>query len=313
MSEIYKSTEWYINLLKDDVNLSERSKTTYLSTIRNSILKKTNENELHNILIDATKYIGIILGGDISDSTRHTSLSIIVSFFNRYTILKEKYANSHNIWVAEYMKITNILNDRKKSNIPSEKHAKGVLEWKKILEKRDEQEYGSMCHLLLSMYTYIPPRRQEDYARLRVYFDPSYDPKKDHNHLHIYSNRYETNYICIKDYKTAKIYDTYIDTNLPYELIDIIITSFQRFPRRMLFVDNNGDDFKDVNRFQLYSNSMLKKIFNNEYITVSSLRHSFATYIRGLNLSMNDHEKLALKMGHSYMKSLEYSYITKQE
>jgi len=290
----------------------------------NKILKETKEEDLHKVIINPKYYIHQLNRDDIPLSTRESMMGVILSIMSRIknTSLnpqnkedKEDKENKemekqHKIWYDVFKDINASRREIAGSNKPSDKQEKGLLNWKDVLKKRDKLEVGSDEHLLLSLYTYIPPRRQMDYYKLRVYFDENCVPQKDHNHFHVFSKKYNSPYLCLVDYKTAKYYDVHFDTEIPPELIQTVILSFQKNPRLYMFLDKSGRPFKDPNRFQIYSNGILKKIFDNPNVSVNSLRHSFSSYLRTLKwLSVNEHKRLAQKMGHSLQKSMEYAFI----
>ncbi len=301
-------TEHYRKILNDDPDLSEKSKKLY-QTMINKILKETKEEDLHKVIKNPKDYIPQLNRDAIPLSTRESMMGVILSIMSR-TPLKQEMEEQHKIWYEVFKDINASRREIAGSNKPTEKQEKGLLNWKDVLKKRDKLEVGSEEHLLLSLYTFIPPRRQMDYYKLRVYFDENCIPNKDHNHFHVFSKKYNSPYLCLVEYKTAKYYDIHFDTEIPPELIQTVISSFQKNPRLYMFLDKSGKPFKDPNRFQIYSNGILKKIFDNPNVSVNSLRHSFSSFLRTLKwLSVNEHKKLAQKMGHSMQKSLEYAFI----
>jgi len=55
----------------------------------------------------------------------------------------------------------------------------------------------------------------------------------------------------------------------------------------------------------------LKKIFDdNQFVSVNSLRHSFASYLNSQRtLTLQQRENYAHQMGHSLMKNMEYVFL----
>lgn len=307
----FHSNEWYIENLKDSKKLAEKSKRLYVCLMK-KILRETKCDNLHDILINPSKHMKNIVNKDTPTNTQDSIFGTILSFLY-HSGLKEENPSLYEEWHNEFSKINKIKQEISRSNIPSERQKKGILNWNDVLIKRDEQVYGSLPHLLLSMYTYIPPRRQLDYAVMRVYFDPSLEPLRDHNHFHVYNKKYDSAYILISEYKTKYSYNDYFDTDIPNELVSIIIHSFQQNPRRYMFMTERGRPFTDANHFQIFSNNILKEIFKNRNVSVNSLRHSFASRLKSLNnLSVHEHDILSRKMGHSLTKNLEYAFFDEE-
>lgn len=306
----FQSNEWYFQKI-NEAKLAKKSKSLYITLVK-KVLRETHTDDLHSILVNPSKYVDFIVSDAIPLNTQDAILATMLSVMT-HSSLKEKHPDMYDAWSFEFKKVNQEKQDNARSNIPSTKQSKCIVKWNDVLKIRDNLELGSDEHLLLSMYTYIPPRRQLDYARLRVYFDPDYEPVKDHNHFHVYSNKHKSAYIFINEYKTSKSYMDHFDTEIPNELVKAVIVSFQKRPRREMFVTSKGCPFTDANHFQIYSNKLLKEIFGNMYISVTSLRHSFATFLKTLtNLSVNEHDKYARKMGHSLERSLEYVLFDEQ-
>jgi len=196
------------------------------------------------------------------------------------------------------------------SNKPDDKQLASYYEWNKILEKRDSLPYASLDHLFLSLHTYVPPRRQWDYARLKVYTNSKENPTLDHNHIHLYNKKQKSPYIFLNEYKTHKYYDDYIDKNIPQEFIDIIKKSIQTNPREYIIQTIYGKPYDNINSFTQRINRRLKKIFDNDDVTVNSLRHSLSTLLDKVpNMTHKEKEYFARRMGHSVIQSFQYAFI----
>ena len=78
--------------------------------------------------------------------------------------LKKTYKKYHEELFAE-------IDDVYKSGEASERQKKGYVDWASLIKKRDElaeSSYALNDHLLISMYSYIKPRRQ-DFNHLKTY------------------------------------------------------------------------------------------------------------------------------------------------
>lgn len=306
----FYSNEWYLAKINGS-ELAKKSKSLYVTMFK-KILRETGCEHIHDVLVNPSRSVKELIRVDVPTNTQDSVLGTILSILLHSGQKINNPALSEE-WNKEFVKVNNIKQYKSRSNIPSEKQKKGILNWDTVLKTRDKLEYGSMRHLLLSMYTYIPPRRQLDYACMRVYFDPTFEPSMDHNHFHVYSDKHASAYMFINEYKTKKSYNDFFETEIPTELVEIIISSFKKCPRRYLFVTEKKQVFTDANHFQIFSNKLLKNIFNNDAVSVNSLRHSFATRLKILNnLSVKEHDILSRKMGHSLRKNMEYAFFDDQ-
>jgi hypothetical protein len=190
-------------------------------------------------------------------------------------------------------------------NEPTEKQKEGVVNWEDVIKKRDElgqKEYGSRRHLLLSIYTYIPPLRQ-DFNEVRIL---TRTPRKADDNYIIINTR--TARLVLNEYKTAKLYGKF-EADLPKPLAKIIKASIEQRPRDYLFTDVEGNPYKEANSFTVFSNRTLKELFNRQAISVSMLRHSYINDQDFNKLTEGDKKELAHKMTHSVPQQGQYRHI----
>lgn len=156
-------------------------------------------------------------------------------------------------------------------NQPSEKQNDGVVSWDVVIQIRDElgkKEYGGRAHLLLSMYSYIPPLRQ-DFNYVRIY---KRKPKVDEGNYIVLGAR--KGKLVMNEYKTTKVYGRY-EADLPSALVKVIQASLEQNPREYLFTGVDGQPYTEPNSFTVFSNRTLKEALNNQKVSVSMLRHSY--------------------------------------
>ena len=114
----------------------------------------------------------------------------------------------------------------------------------------------------------------------------------------------------VKDFKTAKVMRPFFNKLIPVELVAAIRTSLTKRPREYIFVQANDQPYKSVNAYTRYSNAALKRIFNNEYVSVNSLRHAFATWFHAKpNLTVRDRELVATQMGQRMKQTMLYVHL----
>ena len=138
-----------------------------------------------------------------------------------------------------------------------------VVNWKVLIEKRKEFQKGTMEYVLYSLYTMLPPVR-DNYGNVKIY--QTYIHEDD-------SNQYitSTKQLIIKKYKTAKTYFT-LTLNLPEKIYKEIDTSLELFPRKYLIVQPNGHPYANGKL-----SSTIKQWFD---LSINNFRHSFASYIQ---------------------------------
>lgn len=194
-------------------------------------------------------------------------------------------------------------------NQPTEKQKEGVLEWEDVVKKCKElgdKEYGSKRHLLLSMYTYIPPLRQ-DFNEVKIV---SRAPRKNEgNYLILGEN---VSKLVLNEYKSAVHYGKF-ETDIPKELVKIIRESLKLHPRKYLFTDVEGRPYKECNSYTVYSNRILKGIFVNKSVSVSMLRHSYISGLNFNNLTEGEKKEIAQQMTHSVSQQGRYRHIDRED
>jgi len=240
---------------------------------------------------------------NIKDSTEETKLVCVSSIlaYLKHGTLKCKHPKIYEAWLQAYKQLEHEKSLRIKSNLPTPRQSHGLLDWENtVIPKRDSLPYGDMSHLLMCMYTYIPPRRQQDYADMLINED---DGK--HNFIDLKSN---PPFCCFREYKTAKSMGE-LRVEIPGDLLKVLHKSLKNCPRKYLFVKRDGLPYGPS--FQKYSNMSLKKIFDdNQFVSVNSLRHSFASYLNSQRtLTLQQRENYAHQMGHSLMKNMEYVFL----
>jgi hypothetical protein len=168
-----------------------------------------------------------------------------------------------------------------------------VLKCEKRLRK---DEFASRDHLLVAMYTLIPPRRLKDYCQMEVFksqteFNNSEEPNKM-----FLNTRNKFVEMSIGNYKTAKTYDKY-ETKLTGVLFEIIKTSIIERKRKFLFEKTNHDPYTS-GTFSKYVTDTFKKVLKTS-LGVNALRHLKITAFLATNSSIKAREELAYQMGNS--------------
>ena len=204
----------------------------------------------------------------------------------------------------------------------SDKQKKNWIDWTDVVSKRDElakKEYGSKRHLLLAMYSLIPPMRN-DYDRVKIYKsikEVLADVGK--------AGRHNTNYLILNDkrgviyinnYKTQGTYGKH-QAELPVDLVKIIRENQKQMTAedkpRYLFTDTDNDPFPEdeARSFTVWVCRALKGLFDKN-VNITILRHSYLSSKEFLEKSLEERASIAKnQMKHSYL--IQQSYIAKEQ
>ena len=300
------SDEYYIKALKEHPLSNEITTDNNLYNIK-TIVKKTGAPDIHTLLTNPETYAPV-LKKEVTNQNTRISYYITIITFMRSTDLKQDHKPIYNVWYTHMMDDRKERNKQLMNHIPTQRQKDTHYDWDVILKKRNSYPIDSLEHLLLGIYTYMPPRRQRDYAKLRVYTDPQYNPSYDHNFLHI-NHRDHGPFMFIKEYKNSKLLKPFWNKEIPKKFIDSVKASLKEKPREYLFCKPDGSPYDRVNAFTKFNNGLLKKMFNNQKMSVNALRHSHATYVNNKSgVTVAERVKSAWQMGHSMKKDMIYAF-----
>jgi hypothetical protein len=277
-------------------NLSDTSRKVYKATIT-AMSKKYDAAMLDIIRKPDLFHPRIQLEENIK--TRNMYYNTILALIKHTAPLLDTFAPA---W-QELSKTTKaaVIHDEH-HHVATAKQQSAMVPWETVLGLAKKLAKGSMDHLLLTMYIHFT-RRQSDFASLRVYTAPGdglTSSATATSFVHLSPPAPKKPYIHIGTGKTIKHYGAY-EEELPQELIDTLKISLKVDPREYVFGNKSPDTF------QKWSNSQLKRLFNNKDMCVNILRHSHAAYINHTpNITYAERQKQATRMGHSVMKQLVY-------
>lgn len=293
-----------------DSDASPSSIRTYVSSI-NSLCKKTGLKPLPEDFCEKHKTVIEHLSV-MKDTTQKTYLAACIKFVKNTTDEAAKKAYSE-VFYNMKKKVQKELEKQE----PTEKF-KELLEadftWKTVLEyqKTYENEYLADLYnpntiltkslqwklqqlILISCYTYIEPRRAQDYCDF-VIREPN--PKEDNYMLEV-NGKY---FFVFNSYKTAKVYGEQ-RVEIPKKLADMILRWSQiSHTKHLLMLYRRGAQLNPPNLCH-----MLYDIFNGRKVSVNLLRH---LYLAQYANSDAERKEIARRMGHSHATSLTYVYHT---
>lgn len=312
MSCFRHSDDEYIKVLK--ANLSENSVKSYTSQMKRILrLLKPNNGTLNmcQVLHNPKQYVPL-LEAKTTDMERLQLVKTILAVM-KHAGVKEYDCKHQTTYYQDWYSVFEPLNkkfmDQRESNEPTAKQKLSQLNWEKDVvpkyEHHAKMQYGSYDHILLAMYTLLPPRRQVDYYKILIIDGVvSKDTSDD-----TISGTLDTQAKKIEVIK-GKTIDTYQEwtKELSYDLMRAIKASLRKHPRKYLFVrPSDGQPFSNPKAFTTFSNDALKRIFNNPYVSVNSLRHAYASFIHRQPMkSLAQLKQLSRDMGHSVETNMSY-------
>lgn len=266
----------------NNAQLSAASKKSYINKMKKVLSLYNNEipsfNEINN-------------DDSISINNKYGYMNSILSYKKHKGILRDEDEQQIYKDIQEQLKIY--------SNKPSNKQIETNIEYNELLNTVNkliiEEKYDEA--LLLGMYTLIEPLRS-NYGNVKIIYnkkdsDIYREEKKDH----LFNNK-----IYLYNLKIKKENENII--NIPQKLLNIIKQSLIENNRDYLFVNSKNKPFTNES-FSIYSNRLLKKIFNKP-ITLTDLRHIYINNLDMNELTTKDKMNIADKMNHSLLMQDKY-------
>ena len=190
------------------------------------------------------------------------------------------------------------------TELKTEKQDKNWITWDEVQKRRDELE--GLPLLVLSLYTYIAPRRNKDYLEMAVFKalkkDKIEDLSKDKNYL-IVDYRGTPQQFVFNVYKTAKTYGTQtIPISDPLKsIIKTYLASRKLEDPKAKETPFLMDDEGKVLTLDNSITRILNKIFGKK-VGSSMLRHIFLSD----KYNIKEMKQIADAMGHSLSQQKEY-------
>jgi hypothetical protein len=177
-----------------------------------------------------------------ADSTKKGILAAIVSILSLFkdkATYKSIYKHFYDLMMAKSKEVKEAESAR--AGEKSEKQQKNWSSWEEV-KKTEEELYKEAAELMnkkhltapeaekllqcvvLSLYTKIQPRRNQDYLNMLVVKKWSEDMSADHNYLDLTGNQFVFN-----KYKTAKKYGVQ-KIAIPSDLLDILVPYLKHNP-----------------------------------------------------------------------------------
>lgn len=306
--EMTTSDEEYENDIKNSPFLRDRSKSTYIRMMQ-KMLHDTGAPSIHDLLHNPGTYAEILKDSATTEEVLRTCMITILAFM-KYSELKQRNYDLFIKWYTHYKNARRVIVKRILNHEPTSRQQHAHVPWEDVLKRYREMTYGTKAHLLMSLITLLPPRRQSDWYKVRVYAsdDVNFKPELGHNYINV---NYVTPYILLTDYKTAKFFHRWY-MKIPSRLLKIIKDSLNDHPRDWLFVNQSTGEPYELEAFTRWSNRTLKRVTGNPNTCMNAMRHSYISYIRMKKPNMTLMEQIALSknMGHSIVQNMGYKLNT---
>lgn len=298
----------YINIITSVQKLSDDTKAQYISCLR-KLLIDVNETSLAKIISNPDIYLDKLKHQKTNGSIVCILKSIIAIF--KYSDLHTSHCHIHNKWKDALKPYLQAHNERWENNTPSQKTAACEVSWKDIIDKYNkisQTKPYSIEHVTLGLYTIIPPRRQTDYWK--IFIVRNEDDKNNIDKLcsAIIDLTTQPAELRVMKYKTHKFYKDWVKT-LPIPLDKILRTYITNNPQlKYVFQTREGKPYKTHRAFADANNKILKKVTENDNMSVNIIRHAAATYVhRHPTMPMKYKRQYASDMGHNYLTQSHYT------
>jgi integrase len=253
---------------------------------------------------------------DRSQSTKKGYLSAIL-YILKHT-LKDDLKPDKKV-LSSYSDHINKLNEdlqgKKDENTMTKKEKDKSMGWNDIIKLRDTMDIyanpsNRLNHFILSLYTFIPPRRVQDFSLMKIVKNKKEAKDPKFNYL-IHNARGST--FIFNVFKTAKyekdedkivkappqlrkIINSYHDCYLGKKYGDFLIKSIR------------GNELNESNLSKHITDFMER--LTGKPIGASQFRHSYISNMeKKTDLTLKERKETAKGMGHSVMTQLEYNKI----
>lgn len=298
-----------VEMIESSRNLSENTRTRYKFSLE-KVAQTNPKRPVCELLVNSDATFAKLRRLVKTSSTLQTImigiLYTIRSIEKKFPTFHAQHAQELKKWYALSADLAKRVRSEKGKNRMSPKQKLAHVPWKRVIAVRNglaKEDPGGRAHLLLCMYTMLPPRRQMDYYRIKLFEGSSRNVPKDCSGF-IENLGKNSAKIHITQFKTVKYMEPWSKV-LPQNLVRVIRHSLEKNPREYLF-DTEDGPFSSVNTFTQFSNRILKTHLG-KHCTVNSLRHSYATHV--YETGSKNLDDIARDMAHSVNMHRSYVFI----
>jgi integrase len=301
-----------------NTSLAQTSRTLFTKKIQQFIAMMPPSNRSLDYIVDNPEAAEQILKANTtitqSSANRHMFFSAIVAYLKHTDAGRRRSERLQNRWLEIQKTNWDIRRDAALDNAPNPNQAivASTLSWAQVVQMRTSLEAGTLPHLLLSLYTYIPPVRA-DYYEVKIINITNQTQNQSQTadlktNFILLGPTAQTSSLVIRDFKTAAKYKE-IKHTLPQPLYDTIKASLQAKPRSYLFtMPTDPSRPYDRGSFSKWANKVLTHLFKVP-MTLTSLRHLFISTLDFNKTKARDLEQIGNAMGHSIGMQKGYQWI----
>lgn len=282
-------------------SISDRTLKAYRSRLK--ALEALLDKDILAIIHDATNSLKTMRERHENDKTFRNSITAVLALFKYCEELQKAYDKQYKIWRGKHDAAFNEIEEDVINSKMSVRQIAGWVPFSEVRAMVKKLPERSRQRLVVAMYSYIPPVRQ-DLGAVRIYHETV--PEEHEANYLLVTKKPQTMTLHIGAHKTAKKYGA-IHQKLPMDLVREISASLKQEPRDWLFANRSGKGYsKDA--FGAIVNKIFKDVFGVD-LTVQILRHSFASALDYNKLTIADRQAIGAMSGHDYRQQDRYRFI----
>lgn len=269
-------THPWIEYLKNAKTPSESTRRQYIQNLQTLLGLAGDSKSLEFIVSHPRDMLRVIIARYSNFQTRKALIAAVKALFKYVPGVGDRYKEHQDLWHDAFKQLDKAIFQKVSTAEPSPRELQHWVSWKSVLAKHAELtafSYGSIDHLLLSMYCMIEPLRA-DYGNVHLTREPVTQNHKEGNFMSLPPAHPQ---LVLNEYKTSVRYGQF-RRELPTDLINIVLKSLEKDPREYLFVDESGRPYTKKNSYVKFANRILEKLFKKKF-TIRMLRHSFISNI----------------------------------
>jgi hypothetical protein len=288
-------------------SLSEKSVGTYVASLRRAA-GAIGEPSYRRILRAPEVSMEAMSGKFDNDNTLKTTAMSLVSVLGHVEGLISTSSEDFERLKARWTREVEPVRARVLESNESSVRRGSDVNWADVVAKneslvklsraRPASARAQMDALLSSIYCDMPPRRQSDYAMVRIYRTADEVPEEEPGAFVVMDRRR----LRINEFKTSKKLGSY-EAEMHPTTFAALERSLRVQPRDQVF------PFKTVNAFTKHHNTSLKKWFGDDRVSNNTIRRARAAALIGdATLSSHYKKEFAIKMGHSIKTNMDYAF-----
>lgn len=281
-----------------DATLAKNSRRHYIAML--ILLQKLVDKPVLRLIVDAEDTIQRVKERYPDTNTRKTLVVAVKAALKHVPSLKAQVPEDRvQPWTEFFKEMKSESVRQSMCGEKNEKQRRAWVDWGEIVAACGRQAPYSKAHLLLCVYTMVPPLRH-DYGNVRV-FQRDEDVPQGYagNYLVMASRRF-----VLQIYKTRPSMGVFCKI-WPVNLMRVVRETLRLHPRQYLFEKSPGKPFGTTNEFKQFSTPIFKKTLGKN-VSVNIIRHSFISNLDFNKLRPCELAAIASDMRHSLEQQQQY-------